>query len=492
MRSVAKIALAAALFSCGKPPAPPPPSDDRLPPLEAAAECPPVEQFANDYFYVADLETGRSCTLYIEQDECIVGIFDDCSHLSSNCDRPRRQWRGTIDLAGSIRLEPTYHVQPATRPPAQCTGSIESSEDTSRFATLDCTGGANAHPGMFIERRIPIDDRVPFGEVDEEGQIELEKRNEVVEGHVGDVALIEDGARRELWSLVAKPESATLQGLVIDDLVAGTQDTLRIGARSRIAVTPDQTKAVIAGETELELWDVATRTVLTSSVTTEPTLAMVISGDGSRVFVSFRSPGSRFDSVLRALRLPDFTPIGEPRLFNASLDELTTTTSTTGEALLAAARLPESGFDTDPCAPLVQRGTIAQLTLDLETTYERIFDWQVSAFAPIPGTGFVGIVSQSSNAYREWDATRGAFSRVVPNPLFMWSNNVAYHAPSDRMVIAGYKSVTYMSRSDHRIQQGLVLFDHSVTHVLPARTSTAVYAVHGSVGLVDVINPANW
>lgn len=470
--------LAIASVGCESPPAPPLPADGRLPPIEAAADCPPVTRFAQDYFYIADLATRRSCTLFIEQDECVLGIFDDCSHRSTTVG-PRRQWTGRIDHQRTISIEPHYKEDENRKPPDRCTGPLMDPESPTRFAALACIGAADPHPGLFIERRIPTDDVTPFGTIDMDARVELERRATPWDDHLGDVALIEVAGRSELWVLLAMPQEPRRQGILIHDLDTDVQAALPVGQRTVMATLPGGGQLVAAGMHDIELWDTAARQVVTATTTEVDVDAVAVSLDGQTLYVAGRSPLSPIESVVQRYRVGDLSPLGDPVTLPDVILRLETTSSTGGAALLMAGY---PGADSTT-------GVLYATTSTLTTMKRSESPWIISAFAPITGTPLVALVSRSSNAYREFDTETLQVATTVPNPLFSWTNAVAYDAAADRVLIAAHDGVTYMNRSDQRISQALVDIEETLTDLVWSPTLGKLFAVQGSVGVVDVITP---
>lgn len=149
------------LISCSAPPPPKiPPRDLIGPPREAAIECsPPYQTFAQSQFRIADLDRGKSCTAFLEQDECILAIFRDCTFDAS----PSRSWRGAIDSDKRVRLDATYE-SPAigTRVARSCSGILQLPRAAGEpaWSRLACQIPAGAdqrpHAGFYFERVDPM------------------------------------------------------------------------------------------------------------------------------------------------------------------------------------------------------------------------------------------------------------------------------------------------------------------------------------------------
>ncbi len=161
-RSRGRLLLAAAL-GCGPVPAPDWPQDA---PEPAAAACePPYARFAPGRFQLADLDIGRSCSVFLEQDECVLGVYRDCSVPTE----APREWRGWVDGPGRLRLDALFPVPPTLpRSPRCCEGSLVRDEGPT-WALLRCgfsgCGGSieRGHAGLYLEAEVPADPAFELG-----------------------------------------------------------------------------------------------------------------------------------------------------------------------------------------------------------------------------------------------------------------------------------------------------------------------------------------
>ena len=184
-----------------------PPAASELPPTElvgpsppAANTCvPPYARFANDAFLWADLDRGRSCTVYLEQDECVLGVFRDAA-----CGGDEREWRGIIDGEDRIRLGALYPPGTAgllPRSPRCCNGLLRRDDDIPPSSQLacqmrECGNPADAdHLGIRLER---MDETVDRLQVVEETRLP----GPIVDGH-GQLALVSGQSETAdgVWSL---------------------------------------------------------------------------------------------------------------------------------------------------------------------------------------------------------------------------------------------------------------------------------------------------
>jgi hypothetical protein len=244
-RSACLLALAA--IACSSPPPPAiPPREEIGPPLPAANECfPPYTRFAQDWFVLADLDLGVSCRVFLEQDECVLGIFDDCTDPSATS----RQWVGRIDSA-MMRDQLELHIFEGTgavlgRPPKCCSGELVDMA----WARLDCTltadcGNPNdkVHVGAVLEAE---NDDGPFADV-------MQTEEFATTAMLLDVALLP--ARRELWAIGTNA--------IFVHPLGGTSITIgNVGAAKRLVVAPDEGTAFVADGSQLLRIDTAQREV---------------------------------------------------------------------------------------------------------------------------------------------------------------------------------------------------------------------------------------
>jgi hypothetical protein len=261
-----KVAAAALLCACSMPPDPTiPPRDPTALPGPAATSCfPPYSKFAQDWFLFGDMDVGASCRVYMEQDECILGIFRDCTDPN---EADPRQWVGRISTMGAVdSLE--FAIFPglgssAPRAPKCCEGDLAGGD----WARLDCkvTSCGNTadqvHVGAYFEREGLVP---PWGTVAE--------RFEIGTGEpLVDLAVL--SMSREIWVLT--PTRLYVQPL------PGTAIALPIAfadGKRIVAAAHEGTVFVAAGS---RLLSIDTRTRTTSAMTDlgDPIDSLEISDD---------------------------------------------------------------------------------------------------------------------------------------------------------------------------------------------------------------------
>src|SRR5262249_55091123 len=120
------------LSACSSPQPPAIPDRETIgPPREASSECkPPTHMFAQDWFAIADLDIGSTCNAFIEQDECVIAIFRDCTDHDST---PPRSWQGAIGGPPQLDIELIRTRETSgsimSRSPISCTGSLQDVTD---------------------------------------------------------------------------------------------------------------------------------------------------------------------------------------------------------------------------------------------------------------------------------------------------------------------------------------------------------------------------
>lgn len=106
--------------------------------------------FGNAPFHLQDMDSKRVCEVYLEQDECVVAIWEDCTVLAANT---QRSWQGRIDLTPNMpaRVWLQSTSRGSAQPPAICQGRLELEAETPR-ALLDCERSDTGQYRMYFER----------------------------------------------------------------------------------------------------------------------------------------------------------------------------------------------------------------------------------------------------------------------------------------------------------------------------------------------------
>lgn len=168
-------AALAAIVGCAGPADPVYPDPSAIgPPPAVGDQCvPPFPMgFAQDWFVFADLDQGTSCDVFLEQDECAVGIYHDCTDGTAD----PREWQGRVSTnPNAVGYEPRIELvakyeDPTSgsrlaRGPSCCEGSLFPRGDNvvPTYALLTCHDDAcdrpfeTTHTGLYLERRTDFD-----------------------------------------------------------------------------------------------------------------------------------------------------------------------------------------------------------------------------------------------------------------------------------------------------------------------------------------------
>lgn len=248
------LVLAAAIGACGAPAEPEiPPRSEIGPPAEAASPpycLPPYPRdFGNDWYLLADLDQGTACYAYLERDECVLGVFVDCTDGTED----RRQWRGRVDVEvdrTTAELTPLFPANSnGTRLPRQpvcCQGEVTSSA-TQAWSMMRCNvtqcGHISdiSHAGLYLERRTP--------DVDPASRILTQ-----LDLPTGSQELAFDESTQTIWGV------ARNQAFMVDGGSGGTTEALALNAGRKIAaqggftyVVDEQTLRILHPEAPLAL-----------------------------------------------------------------------------------------------------------------------------------------------------------------------------------------------------------------------------------------------
>lgn len=145
--------VALGLWACGSPGVPDLAPPGRGPEPPAANGCPAVgSPFGNRVFHLQDFHSRRVCAVYLEQDECVLGIWDDCTVEAANA---KRAWEGRIELnpGQPTRLWLWSRSRAGQQSPARCNGLLETEAETPRVL-LDCESAEAGRYRMYLERAL--------------------------------------------------------------------------------------------------------------------------------------------------------------------------------------------------------------------------------------------------------------------------------------------------------------------------------------------------
>lgn len=223
--------IALAVTACGSPGNPGLPPAGALPPEPAANTCAPALQVARDWFHLADLMSGNSCPVYLEQDECVLGIYADCTVRAGS-----RQWLGRISADRDLAL--TAHVGAAASGPT-CTGQLSGESERSRF-DLACNTGSNQPVSrLVLERRLENPPALGSGgrlvDVAPISGAAFASYDE----YMNDVVEVQVGSRRELWFAVDDRGPAPGGLHILDEATQGILGFIELEAVNFVASSGD-------------------------------------------------------------------------------------------------------------------------------------------------------------------------------------------------------------------------------------------------------------
>lgn len=270
--------------ACSSPPPPVIPGRETIgPPREAAAECDPTRMFAQTWFVVADLDQGISCRAFVEQDECIVALFRDCTDAESD---PPRSWQGTINARLELEL---FRTREATgsidaRSPSSCEGDLIASAAEPEWAKLGCKIAGSAQPphlGLYLERE-PGEGQPPVpGPGTRGAEITVARPPARTEDYVSDLVFL--ASRGELFATVNAGRTDPASGLYAGASTASELhrlDDVVIPQPTAIAVDPAGQYLAIADGSRLVRVDTSTRGVRHVELGGELILDLVPAGAG--------------------------------------------------------------------------------------------------------------------------------------------------------------------------------------------------------------------
>ena len=299
----ASLVLIAGLNAGCEPPAPADLGPEA--PLPAAAFClPPYPRFANQWVRWADLDRGRSCSVFLEQDECIVGVFRDCTAGDVDV----REWRGAVNTQSGggamITLESlhTDEVRAAPRRPKCCQGSLQLSAESFwgqlQCQLRTCDSHDESHAGIYFELETPAQpagfavgrDSLAAIPIAAEGQVAL----------LSGLGPAVDGVWRitfPIEKLLELPEGRLMAGVGSQTFWAAAQDLLvdplggqhPLPGEPRILAASTATAVVVVDDTLLQFTldeeaPVASRTRPTIDI------AEVVVSDAHQVFLLLHTP----------------------------------------------------------------------------------------------------------------------------------------------------------------------------------------------------------
>lgn len=261
--------LMGAAAACGDTEAP---SFAGTPPPEAAADAlcgEPgfAQEVGEDRYRFVDMDQGESCVVFLEQDACVLAIFDDCTDATES----PREWQGRATEDRMVTLSPVYAQAISgvriPRSPACCVGPVPPAGRV-EWLQLDCRLNScvsrnRAHTGVFMIR--DVEQRPPW-------TIETTETLVAPAAEERAVSAVWDDRRSEGWVGWAGG------GLFVRD--ADGPAEVVAGVSSAGFVVQDDEAVFVANERELVRFDKPTRAVSRREALPGRALALVRVDEG--------------------------------------------------------------------------------------------------------------------------------------------------------------------------------------------------------------------
>lgn len=427
-------------------------------------------RFAHDLFYFADLQAAVSCKVFLEQDECVLAILDDCADMMTADET--RQWEGMITALGEgkneVRLRPIYATPPNTTPPALCAGELLGDRTSRPHASLACEGPRVFHQGLYIEK---VDREArPFAQVEDGRRISFAPQpSSLPEEYAPDMAVVTAPGRHQLW--VAIRSGVEEGGVYVRDLDSTATAHIALRDAGQVEVSDDGARAVIASKSALHLVDPATKMITRSATLAGDVNGMALSKDAERVYVSWQEGGIVGRSAIEVRSARTLEAIGQPlRLPDVEVTLLLALpTTTTGPELFIA----QKGLS---------RFLGRTFTRDLTPVMEAGVPFMPYNGVLLPGpTPKIAVVSRFRNAYTEIDVRTVAADPLTAVPFARDLNGIAYDPSTDRIYWSSRDPLVlgWIDRRERRASQdfapvnrffGKLAFDSNTRTILALAT----------------------
>jgi hypothetical protein len=457
-------------LACESPPGLPPPPDSRLPPLESAAECDPAPRFAQRWFWLTDLSRARSCPVFLEQDECVLAIYRDCTGDDG------RQWEGTIDGSRDVvRLRPLVASPGPEAVPQVCSGALADRSAPGAWALLECQG-AVGHLGLHLEG---VTDAPPVLGAGSTGPVRATNLSYSVFDILPALVEVRTSSGTELWALeVDRVGGGEASGVVV-------LDPERLTPRARIPVPgaelmtalPDGSGAVLASPHALFRLSAADRRPL--QVEGEPDWkhgALVARGE--HVYIGLISDFDPNAWRLERRLAADLAPAGRLDPLPAR-PELIVQTGGTGpdDGALVIGGVP----------PGEERGgRVVAVSPGLELLWRRDLGGTIRGLVSVDGARRVAVTRSGASTITELDVADGAMARPIPFPYF-GPHHLAYDRSLDRLLVAGGERLGVVDRSARLPVQSFRVLEQSSTGLVLRPDARRLLVLYGRDGFVESV-----
>lgn len=475
-----------ALAACEAPPAPPGPPMEKLPPLESASTCSPGAKLVNreakppDKFYFADLETDKSCEVFLEEDECIIGIFDDCTWEAQGIDpmvpesspARQRQWIGRLNDMGShkgmLDLNPLYGTPPTMNRLTHCFGEVDEIGSSQASARLTC---GNNHRGFYLEKRDMAAKPLFTTSLDDVTVLAATTDNS--DQNMKSIVSVRSGTTSVFWTALSL--ESTQGGGVYKFRAGQRQATLvnRLSYASQLAAGPNYVLATVkTGNYEakaLALIDIATEQVVATGTVSGNITALAADPIDDTFLVAYNDAMAQGLARVQRLgrrgqRLQTQVEVTfETRVVQVVLP----VASASGVEVVIAANDPSpselrsASYLRGYNHALVERWRVSQDDATLKTL-------QIEGLTAITAHDRAAVIGYDARRYYEVDVTTGQLYSAVPNAIFAGMQTARYDAAHDRVILlSAWGNVTVLDRSSMRIAQPTLWIENDLG---PGRT----------------------
>ncbi len=473
-------------MACDAPPAPPGPPADKLPPLESASTCSPGAKLVNreanppDKFYFADLEADSGCEVFVEEDECIIGIFNDCTWHSPGVDpmvpegspARQRQWIGRLnDMGfhkGLIDLNPYYGTPPTMNRLTHCSGEVDEIGSAQASSRLLC---GNNHRGFYLEKKDTT--AKPVFTTSPDDVILLAQTTDTSDQNMKSIVTVRSGTTSVFWTALSL--ESTQGGGVYKFRAGERRATLvnNLSYASQLAASAHFVLATVkTGNYEakaLALIDIATEQVVATATVSGNITALAADPTDDTFLVAYND--ARTQGVARVQRLERrgqrLATVVETTFETRVVQVILTMASTSGVEVIIAANDP-SPSDLRSASylrgynhALEERWRVSQEDVTLKTL-------QIEGLAEITGRDRAAVIGYDARRYYEVDVGTGQLYTAVPNAIFAGMRTARYDATKDRVILlSSWGHVTTLDRSAMRIAQPTLWIEHELG---PGRT----------------------
>lgn len=431
--------LALFMAGCGSPGAPGQPPAGALPPAPAANACGPALQVGRDWFHLGDLISGSSCPVYLEQDECVLGIYDDCSVRVGG-----RQWLGRISADASVLMTGERTNTPGS---IVCAGRVEGEADRDHLDFTCSSGSSSPVPRLVLARR--VDPAPSFATARRRVEVAPIRGASFAnfDEYMFDVARVQVGSQRQLWFTVEDRGLATSGLHILNESDQSILAFVQMDGVNLVASSGDTVIALAA--TALKFFDKTTRAQTAAqelSGEVAPT-ALGVSEPSSRVFAAFNPGSPERQALLAVFDLQNASLIRTQNELRLNLVPTIATVPVQTDGTIAFL----FGIKPSP-------GGASLIAVDANLAATRSFDlpFTVESARYLPERGVIGAVG--GNRYIELDPADLTLTirRAIGVPYTENGLDFSYDPESERVYFLGRTFLTEDPMRSYHLRPSLV------------------------------------